>query len=130
MKDQQEIDPRLIVSGLWITMLFVFAYVDIFGLFRADVLQAALAGKVAVFDVSQNFLALTTVYVILPSLMIFLTLVLPRRVNRPLNIALALIYAVTIIGSCIGETWIYYWIGSLTEVALLAAIIWRSWRTL
>jgi hypothetical protein len=42
------IDVKLVLSAMWIAMLVVFAYVDIFGLFRADVLRAALDGKVAV----------------------------------------------------------------------------------
>ena len=33
------------LSALWIAMLFVFAYVDIFGFYRADVLDAALAAS-------------------------------------------------------------------------------------
>lgn len=37
------VDVKLVLSALWITMLFVFAYVDIFALLRADVLEAALA---------------------------------------------------------------------------------------
>ncbi len=38
------IDVKLVLSTLWIAMLIVFAYGDIFGLFRADVLRAALDG--------------------------------------------------------------------------------------
>jgi Family of unknown function (DUF6326) len=130
MSDDHPVNPRLIVASLWTSMLFVFAYVDIFGFFRADVLQASLAGKVAVFEVNQTFLALTTLYILIPALMVFLTLVLPSKVNRWLNILLAVVYALSIIASCIGETWIYYLLGSGIEVVLLAMIAWRSWRTL
>lgn len=62
-------------------MPFVFAHVDIFGSFRVDVLTAALAGKIAGNDIGQMFLALTTLYVAIRRVMIFLTLVLPRRVR-------------------------------------------------
>lgn len=130
MPDDHPVNPRIVIASLWTVMLFVFAYVDIFGFFRADILQAALAGKVAIFAVNQTFLALTTLYIVLPSLMIFLTLVLQPGFNRLLNIILAVIYAVSIIGSCIGETWAYYLIGSAIEVVLLATIVWRSWKTL
>ncbi len=41
-----QVDVKLVLCALWIAMLFVFAYVDIFGFFRADVLDAALDGKV------------------------------------------------------------------------------------
>lgn len=130
MANSDPVHPRIVISSLWATMLFIFAYVDIFALLRADVLEQALAGRVAVFDVSQTFLALTTLYVVIPSLMIFLTLVLPRGINRAANIVLAGLYILTIAASCVGETWIYFWIGSLLEVALLLEVARRAWKTL
>lgn len=130
MHQDQAVPPRLMVASLWTAMLFVFAYVDIFGFYRADILQAAMQGKVAIFEVSQTFLALTTAYVVIPSLMIYGVLALPQRLNRWTNITLALLYAISIIASCIGETWAYYLIGSAIEVVLLAAIIWKAWTAL
>jgi hypothetical protein len=44
------VDVNVVLSGLWISVLFVFAYVDIFGFFRADVLKAALDGKAGTTD--------------------------------------------------------------------------------
>ncbi|RYV49877.1 DUF6326 family protein [Pengzhenrongella frigida] len=124
------VDVKLVLSALWITMLFVFAYVDIFGFYRADVLEAALDGEVATtsFTVDQLFLAYTLVYVLLPALMVILSLVLRPRVNRIANIAVSLVYLVTIIGAAIGEEWAYYLIGSVVEVVLLAAIARTAWR--
>ncbi len=75
------VDVKLVLSALWIAMLFVFAYVDIFGFFRADVLDAALDGTVATtdFTVNQGFLIVTLIYVLLPILMVVLSLVLTTR---------------------------------------------------
>ena len=50
------------------------------------------------------------------------TLLLPYRVNRIANLALPAVYALTIVGSMVGETWAYYLIGSAVELALLTAI--------
>ena len=123
-----KIDVKLVLSALWIAMLIVFAYVDIFGFLRADVLHAALDGKVAVLGltVDQMFLVFTTVYILIPTLMVFLSLVLRPRVNRIANIALSIIYALTIIGGAIGE-WNYYILGSAVEVVLLVAIVRTAW---
>ncbi|MFA6300596.1 MAG: DUF6326 family protein [Nocardioides sp.] len=119
------LDPRLVISGLWTAMLFVFAYVDIFGFFRADVIEGALAGEVsgAGFEIDQVFLALTTLYILVPSLMVAATLVLPQRINRPLNLVVAPVYILTIVASMVGETWAYYLMGSVVEVVLLGCII-------
>jgi Family of unknown function (DUF6326) len=73
-----KIDVKLVLSALWIAMLMVFAYVDIFGFLRADILRAALDGKMAAtgITVDQMFLVFTTVYILIPTLMVFLALVL------------------------------------------------------
>ncbi|CAN5400538.1 hypothetical protein BH23ACT6_BH23ACT6_04650 [soil metagenome] len=123
------VDVKLVLSALWVTMLMVFAYVDIFGFYRADVLQAALDGTVGTtgLPVNQAFLTATLVYILLPSLMVALSLVLKPRVNRILNIFLSLLYVVTIVVSCIGESWVYYLLGSAVEVVLLLAIARTAW---
>ena len=123
------IDVKLVLSALWIAMLIVFAYVDIFGFFRADILRAALDGKVATMGIAvdQVFLAFTTVYILIPTLMVFLSLALRPRVNRIVNIVVALFYAVSIIASGIGEGWVYYILGSVVEVVLLVAIVRTAW---
>jgi hypothetical protein len=82
-------DP-LKIAALWTATLLIFAYVDLFSLYRSDVRADLDAGRLFAFDVSQTFLFFTTLYIVLPSLMIYLTLVLSRGISRVLNIALAL----------------------------------------
>lgn len=120
------IDVRLRMSALWIAVLFVFAYVDLFSTYREDFRADLEAGKVSSFDVNQTFLFLTTLYIIIPSLMIYLTLVMRRPLNRIANIVVAAVYALTIIGGAVGE-WNYYVLGSAVEVALLALVIHHAW---
>jgi Family of unknown function (DUF6326) len=124
-----KIDVKLVLSALWIAMLIVFAYVDIFAFLRADILRAALDGKMAAtgITVDQMLLVFTTVYILIPTLMVFLALVLRPRVNRIVNIVVALFYAVSIIALCIGEGWVYYLLGSAVEVVLLVAIVRTAW---
>jgi len=116
-----KVNVRVKISALWTAMLFVFAYIDIFGFFRSDVRADVEAGVVSGFTVSQTFLLVTTVYILIPSLMVFGTLVLRPRINRIVNITLSILYALTIIAGAVGE-WTYYLVGSAIEIALLAAI--------
>jgi len=120
------VNVRIKLSALWTSMLFVFAYVDFFSLYRRDFRADLETGEVGGFTVSRSFLFLTTVYVVIPSLMVFCALVLRPRVNRIANIALSIIYALTIVAGAIGE-WSYYILGSAIEVALLAAIVHYAW---
>jgi hypothetical protein len=123
------IDVKLILCALWATMLIVFAYGDIFGLLRADVLRAALDGRMAatMLSVDQAFLAFSSAYVLIPALMVILALVLAPRVSRVVNAVVALVYAASVAASCVGETWAYFLLGSAAEVVLLGAIIRTAW---
>jgi hypothetical protein len=120
------VNVRIKISGLWTAMLFVFAYVDIFSLYRPDFRADLEAGEVAGFTISQWFLVATTVYVVIPCLMVFGALVLRPRVNRIANIAISIILGLTIIAGAIGE-WNYYLLGSAIEVALLMTIVYYAW---
>jgi hypothetical protein len=120
------VDTRLKIAALWTAMLFIFVYVDLFSLYRPDVRADLEAGRLFAFDVSQAFLFFTTLYIVLPSLMIYLTLVLSRGINRVLNLALAAVYAVTIVGGAVGE-WGYFVLGSAVEAVLLAAVVYHAW---
>lgn len=123
------VDRKVVLSGLWISMLFVFAYVDIFGFWRADVIDGALAGEVpgVGFQIDQTFLTLTTLYVVVPSLMIVVSLAAPARVNRLANVVVSLLYVATIVATLIGETWIYYFLGSVVEIVLLLTVARIAW---
>ena len=120
------VNVRIKISALWASMLFVFAYVDLFSLYRPDVRADLEAGEIGAFTVNQSFVLGTTVYAVIPSLMVFGVLVLRPRVNRIANIALSVIYALTIIAGAVGE-WTYYIVGSAIEIALLAAIVHYAW---
>ncbi|MBI5343999.1 MAG: hypothetical protein HZB83_01445, partial [Deltaproteobacteria bacterium] len=74
-----KINVKLKISALWIAMLFVFAYVDIFAFYRPGIIEGIMEGKVAAFQVNQVFLFLTTLYITIPSIMVFLSLVLKPK---------------------------------------------------
>jgi hypothetical protein len=125
----EKVNVRTALGGLWISMLFVFAYVDIFGFWRADVIRGALSGEVpgAGFAIDQTFLTLTTIYIVIPSLMITVSLLAPVRATRVANIVVGLLYLVSVVVSIIGETWVYFVIGSIVELVLLAGIVKVAW---
>lgn len=120
------VNLRLRISALWVSMLFVFVYVDLFSFFRPDVRADIEAGSIAGFRIGEAFLLGTTAYVLIPILMVFGTLVLRPRMMRILNIALAGIYGLTIVAGAVGE-WNYYILGSAVEIGLLAGIVYYSW---
>jgi len=128
MLEGLRIDVRFKIAALWVATLFVFAYGDIFGFFRPGLIQNVMAGKVSGLQVSQAFLLATSVYVAIPSAMVFLTLVLKPTMNRWTNVVLGGLYAASVVLLSIGETWAYYYFLSAAETILLVLIVWYAWR--
>ena len=124
-----KVDVKVVLCGLWISMLFVFAYVDIFGFWRADVINGALVGKIpgSGFEINQPFLVFITIYILIPSLMVIVSLLTPARINRTTNIVVSLTYLATVVVSIVGETWMYFILGSVVEAILLLAIARVAW---
>lgn len=120
------VNVRVKIAALWASMLFVFVYVDLFSTYRADFRADLAGGKVGGFAVDQTFLLATTAFVVIPSLMVFLTLVLPPRIDRMASLALSGMYALMIISGAVGE-WNYYLLGSAIEVVLLAGVGYYAW---
>ena len=77
-----KIPVKLKLSALWAATLFLYAYGDIFGFFRPDVIESVKAGEIAGFQINQVFLLAVSIYILIPSAMVFLTLVLKPEVNR------------------------------------------------
>jgi len=124
------IDVRVRLAALWTTIMIIVVFVDLFSLYRADIRANIEAGKMFIFEIGETFLLGVIIYVGLPTLMIALSVLLPRRVLRPLTFVLAPLFAVTIIGGAVGEMG-YYVLGSGLEIVLLAVIIvlvarWRA----
>jgi hypothetical protein len=125
--DNLRIGVRLKIAALWIAMLFLFAYGDIFGFFNTGRIEEVIGGKVSGMKITQGFLFAVSVYIAIASVMIFLTLVLTPKVSRWTNIVLPAFYIVTIVASVIGEAWAYFYFLSVVESALLLLIIWYAW---
>lgn len=118
---ETEIDPRIKISALWASVAMLFAFVDLFSLYRADTLEDLQEGTLYIFDVSQTFLLAAVLYIALACLMVFFTLLMRPRLNRIVNMSLASFYVITTLGSAVGEMW-YYVLGSVLEAILLGTV--------
>ena len=122
-----KVGVRCKIAALWIATLFLFAYGDIFGFFSPGRLQEVMAGRLSGMEITQPFLFAISLYIVIASVMVFLSLVLSPTVDRWANIVLPGLYVVSIVASAIGETSAYYWFLSIAESALLLLIVWYAW---
>lgn len=124
--EEAPVGVRVKISALWVAMLLLFAYGDIFGFFAPGQIEEVMGGEIAGFRISQGFLFAVSLYIAIASVMVFLTLVLRPAVARWVNVVLAVLYAVSIVASAIGED-AYFVFLSLAEVALLLLILRYAW---
>lgn len=81
-----------------------------------------------VFDLTQGFLLVALALVTIPSLMIFLSVALPAKVNRWVNIIIAAVNIPFMLFNLEGEAWIHMMFGAVVEVVLLCLIIRYAWK--
>ena len=123
----QRVGVRLRISALWLATLFLFAYGDIFGFFKPGQIEEVISGEIGGIEITEVFLLGASVYITIATLMVFLSLVLPPRIDRWTNIVLPILYVVSVVASAIGETSAYFLFLSGVEIALLVLIAWFAW---
>lgn len=115
------------IAALWTSFMFLYIYVDYFHLYMPGSLSDMLAGKVFTFDISPGFLFVVMLLVCIPALMIFLSVSLPPKINRLVNIIVSIVYIPYMLFNLAGEAWIHMILAAVVEVLLLALIIFYAW---
>ena len=122
------VSVKVKLAGLWAAMMLLYVYADILSLFRPGQIAEIESGKIGSFDVSQSSLVIASLIVILPALIVVLSLTLPVSLNRPANLALGLLFTLVNVGNLIGESWVYYFLFGLLEIALTLTIVAIAWN--
>ena len=123
-----KINVKIKLLALWAAVMFIYLYVDIFGFYRSGLIEEIIAGEVAGIQITQVFLLGALILMIIPSLMVFLSLALPAKVNRWVNIIVGIAYIVVVLGFLPGETYAFYIFGSIVEAVLLLLVVWYAWK--
>jgi hypothetical protein len=116
------------LAAAWTSLMFFYIYVDYFTLYKPGVIHDILVGSVWEFDISQVFVVVGLSLMAVPILMVFLSMTLPARANRLMNLIVAPIYVVVSAFNALGESWTYFYGLSIgLEVLLLAFILRSAW---
>ena len=128
MLKEEKVSVRFVISTMWISIICLYLYNDFFSLFPPGNIQGIMDGMMGSFEVSQAGLFFAALLMLVPILMIFLTTVLPAKINRISNMILGVLYAFVMIGSLIGEGWAYYIFLGIVEIVLSLLITWYAWK--
>lgn len=116
------------LAALWASLMFLYVYVDILGLYKPGVIEDILAGIVWQVEITQTWAVGALALMAIPIAMVFLSLILPARANRLTNLIVASLYAVVSIANAVGEPWVYYFgLAVGLEVIVLALVLRYAW---
>ncbi len=126
--NDMKINVKLKLSALWITLMLLYIYADIFSLFRPGTIESMSAGRMGPFPATQGSLFAAALLMVIPAVMVALSITLKRAVNRWVNIILGALYTLVGIGTLLGEVWAYYILFVVLEMALTCLIAWTAWK--
>ncbi len=128
-------DRKVMLSILWIFVMFNYTYADILTLYFNPVLQKETwmqfqSGYVGgLHIISQGFVLVGAVLLETSIAMVLLPWVLKYRANRWTNIIVAVIQIVAAVQSLTGPLYwnLYYAFFATIEIACMLFIIWYAW---
>jgi hypothetical protein len=126
----ENVNVKIILSALWIAVMFIYVYADIKTLFQPEIPEQIISGIVAGMTINQTFLFTAAILMSIPAIMIVLSLILKPGINRRVNIIVSLLHIALIIITRFvpGKIWYYYLYYQSIEAVFHLLIIWYAWR--
>lgn len=118
-------DRKVILSSLWVFVMFSIAYADIIGFLEPGTLEKIINGNVG-FVLTPAIILMISLFQAIPIAMILVSRWFRRDVNRWLNIAASVLTLLYVLGGGNWESTSYVVFASL-EVAALLGILWLAW---
>jgi hypothetical protein len=129
------VDPvvniKLKLAMAWIVLMFFYLYNDVMSFFRQDTVEGVLAGNLEGIEFTQGLLFGAAVLMSFPIIMVLLSVVLPAKTNRPVNIVAGIFHMVVLFATTtVGEEapWAYYALYMVFEGVIISLIIWYAWK--
>lgn len=96
--DDSKVNVKIKISALWASVMFCYVYGDYFGLYVPGKITEMLAGKIGPLGpATQGVLVGVAAMMAIPSIMVFVSLILRPSANRWLNMVLGAIYTAIIL---------------------------------
>lgn len=125
------VNVKVKLTALWTAVMFLYAYADIQHLvLQPGSVDEILKGTIGGIQITPMFLFGAAVLMVIPSVMIYLSVALPARINRWTNLIVGSAYTlVTVITVFMPpRAWSYYYFYNVMEVVLTALVVWHAAR--
>ncbi len=118
-------DKKVILSTLWVFVMFCIAYADIIGFLEPGTLENIITGNVG-FELTPALILIFSLFQAIPIVMILVSRLFRREVSRWLNIIASVLTLLYVLG---GGNWesVSYPVFAALEVVAMLGIIWLAW---
>jgi hypothetical protein len=118
------------LAAAWTSLMFFVIYIDYFHLYQPGAIDQIRGGRIFEFNITPTLMTIFIVVIGIPALMILLSMTLPARVNRTINLVVASLNIPLMVFNAVGASsdWAFYY--GLTiglEVLILAFILRSAW---
>lgn len=118
------------LAAAWTSLMFFYIYIDYFHLYKPGAIDQIRGGDIFTFHITPPLMTIFVLVIGIPALMVMLSMTLPARANRTLNLVVASLYIPVTVFNAAGASsdWAFYYgfhIG--LEVLLLAFILRSAW---
>jgi len=130
VREGSTVPVQVKIAAAWTSFMFLYIYVDYLALYKPGFIEELLGGTVHEFETGPTFVSLGLTLIAIPIVMILLSVTLPARVNRTVNLVVAALYIPISIYNASGESWSYAYFYGLSiglEVLILAVILRSAW---
>ena len=123
-----KIDIKLKLSALWTSVMFCYIYCDYFELYTPEKLDHMINGTTIFGSGDQGVLLGLSSIMLITSLMICLSVLLPATINRILNIIVGFIMTLMLAYVSYIAGWYFYKMYAGIETIITLIIIWYAWN--
>lgn len=124
-----KVNIKIKLAALWASVTFFYIYGDYFELYVPDKVQGIINGTSMLDNPVKLFAA--SVLLAIPALMVCLSVILPSKSNRLLNVLAGIFFTaimLLIAATSMSEWRAFYVLYALVESALTALIVWYAWK--
>jgi len=124
-----KISVKVRLSALWVTLMLFYIYADILGFYSPGTMEGVISGEIGGIQITEIFLFVMAIWMAIPSLMVFLSLMLKPNANRWVNIVAGFVSLVALVATFfVGEFSARYTFQAVLEGVLIALIVWYAWK--
>lgn len=132
MFENTKVDIKVKLASLWTAFIFLYVYADYFDGMTPSSQEMSNNFETPVGPLTPELLLLFSVIIIIPTLMIFLSIFLKPKINRIVNITVAVLWSsmsIMLFINTINSEWHkFYALFQFIELIVLAIIIWQAYK--